>query len=121
MRGFVKGQRARVEKVEAARRLRTGMTQAEQVFWERVRRKGFMGLRIRRQQIIEGFIVDFYCERLGVVIELDGGVHEAQAFADQERDAVLRERGLKVLRFTNDEVLSDVDGVLNMIRSAVKA
>ncbi|MEO6068380.1 MAG: endonuclease domain-containing protein [Gemmatimonadota bacterium] len=93
-------------KIEAARRLRREATPAERTAWEFLRRNGIRGHYFRRQVVVEGFIVDFFCAKLRLVIELDGAVHDAheQAAYDRERDLVLTRRGLRVVRLCNDEV-----------------
>ncbi|TAL39766.1 MAG: DUF559 domain-containing protein, partial [Spirochaetes bacterium] len=76
------------------------MTDAEKIIWELVRNRKFRNLKFRRQQIIDGFIVDFYCEELRLCLEIDGGVHddEEQRKYDRERDAVLAQRGVRIVR-----------------------
>ena len=103
-----------------ARELRHEMTPTEKHFWYFVRRRKYPGYRFRRQQIIDGFIVDFYCSKLNVVIELDGPVHAGQEDYDEARDEVLKRRGLQVLRFSNDEVMRGVEGVVRKIFDACK-
>jgi len=75
------------------------------------------GLKFRRQQIIDGFIVDFYCDSLGLCVEIDGGVHETeeQKNYDKLRDEALAIRSLKILRLKNEEVLGDKDLVIEKI------
>jgi very-short-patch-repair endonuclease len=116
-KGIIRNQRVTSKKVELSRELRRGITEAEKAFWEMVRGKKFHGLKFWRQQIIDGFIVDFYCDSLGLCVEIDGSVHdtEEQSEYDKERDEVLAQRGLKVLRFTNDVVLDDQDAVVEML------
>ena len=70
-----------------------------------------------RQQVIDGFIADFYCAKLRIVVEIDGGVHEQQKDYDRLRDEILQRRQLRVLRFSNEEVISDIHGVLDKIAS----
>jgi very-short-patch-repair endonuclease len=91
------------------------MTPAECVLWEAVRGNRLAGLRFRRQQVIDGFIVDFYCHAARLVIEIDGGIHEAQQGHDIARDQILAGRALRVIRFTNDDVLNDLQDVLRQI------
>jgi very-short-patch-repair endonuclease len=98
-----------------AREMRTNPTPAEDRLWQRLRRQQINGLRFRRQQVFEGFIVDFYCPEAHLVIEVDGDVHELQADYDEARTAVLEGLGLRVLRFRNDEVFENIDGVLTVI------
>ncbi|MBI3971741.1 MAG: endonuclease domain-containing protein [Chloroflexi bacterium] len=113
--GVIAGQQVGRTKLEAARRLRRESTPAERVLWERIRGHRLFGMGFRRQQIIGRFIVDFYCHAAAPVIEVDGAVHAAQADADAERDAILASRGLRILRFAYDEVLTDIDSVLARI------
>src|SRR6478609_58989 len=93
-------------KIEAARRLRRESTLAEQAAWAIVRRGGVDGRHFRRQQVVEGFIVDLFCANLRLVIELDGAVHDdpERARLDHERDELLRRRGLHVVRLRNELV-----------------
>lgn len=112
---IVRGQRVDDEKVRFARRLRREMTPAEKVLWECLRRNQLDGLHFRRQQVIAGFIADFYCHAAGVVVELDGGIHTLQREADAERDLVFAGLGLTVLRIRNDEVFESRPAVLSRI------
>ena len=115
-RNIVIGQRVTQEKKELAVRLRQNMTPAEEVLWSELRTNRHGGWHFRRQQIIDGFIVDFYCHAASLVIEVDGGVHEKQKEYDHERDAVLLARGLKIIRFSNDQVMEDTQSILAEIR-----
>jgi len=72
-----------------------------------------LGVRFRRQQVIAGFIVDFYCHKAALVVEVDGDVHDLQQEEDAKREKALRELGLRIIRFGNDEI------VKNASRSAV--
>ena len=117
-RNIVVGQKVDAAKVQRAKDLRRAMTDAERMLWERLRGSRLQGLHFRRQQIIDGFIADFYCHAASLVVEVDGDVHGAQAAYDAERDRVLSRRGLRVLRVGNDEVQGDLDGVLRRIAKA---
>lgn len=101
-----------------AKQLRREMTPAERKLWQRLRANRLEGFHFRRQQIIDGYIVDFYCHAVGLVIEIDGGIHLEQEAYDRERDAHLTRRGLNVLRFFNTEVEREMDSVLAMILHA---
>jgi very-short-patch-repair endonuclease len=114
---LIRGQRVSAVKVERARELRRGMTPAEKLLWERLRGGSFDGLRWRRQQVIDGFIVDFYCHAARLVVELDGAVHNQQAEYDSARDTALAARHLLIVRFTNTEVETDITNVLARIHS----
>ncbi|MBI3742955.1 MAG: endonuclease domain-containing protein [Chloroflexi bacterium] len=114
-RGVVRGQRVDHVKQERAQALRHEMTPAESVLWEQLRKNRLDGLHFRRQQVIEGFIVDFYCDTAALAVELDGEVHGNQQDYDRERDAVLNGKGIKVLRFANAQVTVDLEFVLGAI------
>ena len=92
---------------QSARRLRSDLTDAEQVLWKRIRRKQIHGVQFYRQKPLLNFIVDFYCAKARLVIELDGGQHFEPEYLqkDIERDKALEELGLRVLRFDNRQVL----------------
>jgi len=97
------------------------MTREETILWARLRGRRLAGLDFRRQHVIEGFVVDFYCHAADVVVEVDGPVHDQQAGYDAERDAILAAHDLLILRVTNADVQRDLDGVLNRIRAACLA
>ncbi len=102
---------------QPSRDLRNNMTDAEQLLWQRLRRKQILGLQFYRQKPILNFIVDFYCPSVSLVIECDGGQHFTVEGleADRVRDEALAQLGLKVLRFDNGKVLRDIDEVVEMI------
>lgn len=102
-------------KLAVAKKLRREMTPAEAYFWKEVKGNKLKGLHFGRQQIIDGFIADFYCDKLKLVVEIDGGVHEKQKDYDVERDRIIKTHNIKVLRFTNEEVLKDIENVLGKI------
>ena len=97
------------------------MTDAENTLWLKLRRKQLKGHPFYRQKIIGKYIVDFYCPRANLVIELDGGQHysERGQAKDRARDDVLRERRIKVLRFSDREVFENMDGVMQRIWSCL--
>jgi very-short-patch-repair endonuclease len=113
--GVVTGQRVHEVKLLRARELRREMTPEEQALWRCLRRSQFAGHHFRRQQVIEGFIVDFYCHAAGLIVEVDGPAHDDQTDYDEERDQILSARGLRILRFSNDAVQRDIAGVLSEI------
>jgi very-short-patch-repair endonuclease len=104
--------------VQRAKDLRRDMTAEERLLWSRLRANQVSGHHFRRQQIIDGFIVDFYCHSASLVIEVDGGVHQNQTAYDAERDTVLASRGLTIIRVTNDEVRRALAGVVARIAAA---
>jgi leucyl-tRNA synthetase len=107
-------------KVEIARRLRREMTDAERLLWSALRGKS-LGCRVRTQHVILGWIVDFYIASAGVVIEVDGDMHDLQIDEDQRRTLALEAEGLHVLRVRNDAVLHALPDVIARIVDAVTA
>jgi len=103
---------------ENAKILRKHMTSSEQKLWNHLKGKQILGLRFRPQHPIDTYIADFYCHPIKLVIEVDGGYHILfdQKEYDIEREAVLIELGIKVVRYTNDEVEKDIDFVINQIK-----
>jgi very-short-patch-repair endonuclease len=104
-----------------AQELRRQMTPSETKLWDRLRANRLEGFHFRRQQIIDGYIVDFYCHSVGLVVEVDGDIHLKQEDYDQYRDAHLRELGLTVLRFPTSEVEHNLDSVLFSILETCRA
>ena len=99
------------------------MTQAEKVFWHLVRGRKLFGLKFRRQQIIDGFIIDFYCDSLKLCVEIDGDVHdsEEQERYDEFRDQALALRGLATIRFSNEEIIQHKNAVIKKLYSYIDA
>ena len=114
-RNIVIGQKVNPIKIQRAKELRLRMTEAEKILWHHLRTNKLNGLHFRRQQVIDGFIVDFYCHAAGVAIEVDGSVHLQQVEYDAMRDQVLSLRGLRILRITNEEVKHNLKEVLARI------
>ena len=115
VKNIVIGQKITSEKRQRAKELRHNMTPEEKLLWHELRTNKLAGWHFRRQQVIDGFIVDFYCHAASLIVEIDGGIHEAQKEQDAERDTHLFSRGFRVLRVTNDEVNNDLQGVLRKI------
>jgi len=101
--------------------LRKNMTDAENMLWLKLRRKQLKGGQFYRQKIIGKYIVDFYCPKANLVIELDGGQHysETGQAKDRTRDDGLREMGIKVLRFSDRDVFENIGGVMEGIWSCL--
>ena len=100
-----------------ARELRNNPTDAEHRLWQQLRNSQIEGVKFRRQQPIEMYIVDFVSfDKRIVIIELDGGQHAEAGRKDQQRDACLAMNGFSVLRFWNNEVFENLEGVLESIR-----
>lgn len=105
--------------IDRANALRKEMTEAEQTLWSRIRKRQIKGLKFRRQHPINQFVADFYCHEKKLVIEVDGGCHdgETQSERDEQRTFELKKLGIKVLRFRNEEVTDDMDGVIEKIKA----
>lgn len=97
--------------------LRNNLTDAEQLLWFRLRRKQILNLQFYRQKPIAGYIVDFYCAAVNLVIELDGSQHGEvnHQINDEIRDEVMNSLNLLVLRFDNHQVMRHVDSVVSVI------
>ncbi len=104
-----------------AQQMRHQPTPAENRLWQTLRHHRFGNLHFRRQHPIDRFIVDFYCSELKLVIEVDGEIHDYTAEEDAYRQAYLEALGLRVLRFSNDEVLKSTDAVVSRIAEVVTA
>jgi very-short-patch-repair endonuclease len=112
---------------ELSRQLRKSQTEAELCFWERVRKRKFLGLRFIRQHPIffeyygkeRYYIADFYCHEQKLVVEIDGPIHEKQIEEDELRDFIMNNLGIRVLRFKNEEIVNDMSDVLARISTAV--
>ena len=104
--------------MQRAKVLRRHMTDAEKTLWQHLRANRLHGLHFRRQQVIDGFIVDFYCHAAGLVVEVDGAIHPEHPESDAQRDRILSARGLRVLRIRNEEISQDLPEVLNRIAAA---
>ena len=120
VKNIIPGQKVAKEKLQRARELRQEMTPAEKFLWQELRGNK-LGVHFRRQQVIAGFIVDFYCHEAGLVIELDGDIHEGetQKETDANRDKVLAELGLRIIRFRNEEILMGLSQVVGRIQELI--
>ena len=115
VRGDLKGKMLRYNKSlkECSRSLRVNMTEAERLLWEKIRGKQLKGCQFYRQKTIGSYIVDFYCPRAKLVIELDGGQHYSSEVKakDRAREGCMKGIGLRVLRFSDKEVFNNTQGV----------
>jgi len=110
------------------RELRNNPTKAERILWERLRRKKICGKKFLRQfpffHDITGkesfFVGDFYCHEKKLVVELDGKYHKYRLKEDEERTRILNHLGLRVIRFTNEEVINNIDYVLSEIKKCIR-
>ena len=106
---------AKVDVFEKARLLRENMTIAEKLLWERLN-KNQLGVRFKPQHPVDIFIVDFYCHKYKLVVEVDGKYHENNIDYDMGRTAELERFDLKVIRFTNEQVINDIENVIDEIK-----
>jgi very-short-patch-repair endonuclease len=106
---------------QLSRQLRENMTDAEKHLWTKVRMKQLKGYQFYRQKPIGDYIVDFFCPRAKLVIEIDGSHHLVSETIeyDRIRDDYLSSLGLRVLRFTNTEVLTNIEGVVESIENKI--
>jgi len=104
------------ELTNLAKKLRKSPTEAESILWSRLRARQVEGTKFKRQQPIEGYIVDFVSFEKRMIIELDGGQHAEEHEKDGIRGGILEENGFRILRFWNNEIFENLDGVLETIR-----
>jgi len=102
--------------LDNAKALRGNQTDAEQILWYHLRAHRFMGKKFKRQKPIGRYVVDFVCLEEKLIIELDGGQHADHEDYDQVRDTWLRNEGYALLRFWNNQVMQELEGVLEQIR-----
>ena len=102
-----------------ARKLRKNLTDAERHLWRHLRRRQSDGFKFRRQAPIGRYVVDFFCPDAELIVEIDGGQHADQMEYDANCTEWLESRGYRVLRFWNNEVLENTEGVIETIRAAL--
>lgn len=119
-KNIIVGQKVDDVKVQRAKELRREPTDEEKLLWQYLRKNRLGGFHFRRQQVIQGFIVDFYCHKAGLVVEVDGGVHEDQIEYDLERDKVLEGLDLRIIRVKNEEIQNNLQSVLAVIEAACR-
>jgi len=109
------------ETLRAAHILRRSMTKAEAVLWKKLRDRNVFSIKFRRQHPVYNFIVDFYSHEYKLVIEVDGDIHndEIASQYDLGRTEVLNNFGLKVIRFTNNQILCSLDSVIEKIQREI--
>ena len=103
-------------KILRARELRKEQTSTEQKLWPYLRDRNFLAKKFRRQHIIDGFILDFYCPDAKLAIELDGPIHARRVEYDRMRQQIIEESGITVLRFKNKEIDKNLKSVLKTIK-----
>ncbi|HOO82797.1 MAG TPA: ribosome maturation factor RimM [Alphaproteobacteria bacterium] len=103
--------------VKTARTLRKNQTDAEKLLWSKLRNRQFENLKFRRQHPVPPYVADFYCEDLKLIVEIDGGQHTPEK--DRERQKYIEDQGYKIIRFWNNDVLSNIDGVLEKLSLSI--
>jgi very-short-patch-repair endonuclease len=119
VKNIIPGQTVTKEKLQRAKELRREMTPTEKILWQELRGNK-LGVHFRRQQVIAGFIVDFYCHKAALVIEVDGDIHDLQQEEDARREKILSEMGLRIVRFRNEEVVKNLSAVMGKVRELAK-
>jgi very-short-patch-repair endonuclease len=103
-----------------ARMLRNNMTLSEILLWNKLKQKQMMGYDFHRQKPIDEYVVDFFCPKLSLVVEIDGESHEGKLAKDSERQQQIERYGVHFLRFPDDEVKANLDGVAEEIRKWIE-
>jgi very-short-patch-repair endonuclease len=101
--------------------LRKNMTLAEKILWKKLKNRNIFNVKFRKQHPVWIFVVDFYCHEYKLVIEVDGEIHNEEEFKEHDlnRTAELNKFGLKVLRFTNDQILFNIDSIITEIHKNI--
>ncbi|MFH1576827.1 MAG: endonuclease domain-containing protein [Candidatus Margulisiibacteriota bacterium] len=107
-------------KKQFARTLRKEQTKAEKTVWELIRKRKFHGFKFRRQHVVEGFILDFYCHELRLGIEVDGSVHLKRKDYDQLRQEIIESEDIRLIRITNKDIMENSKkGILEQIKKMI--
>lgn len=96
--------------------LRKHPTKTEEIVWKILRNRKFLDLKFRRQHVIKGYVVDFFCKELNLAVEIDGKIHEKQKSYDEMRQSILVNSGINIVRVTNSEMMESFNILLNRIR-----
>ncbi|MGN8055800.1 endonuclease domain-containing protein [Pedobacter sp. 22163] len=109
---------ANLKLFEFSKALRKNQTEAEEIMWQCLRNRKILNFKFRRQHPVHKFIADFYCHEAKLIVEIDGGIHnhhENQEY-DQNRTDELKEIGITIIRFTNEDVNNNLNEVINVIK-----
>jgi very-short-patch-repair endonuclease len=120
--GLIFLQKTSDDKISRARKLRKKMTEAERVLWFYLRDRRLCGLKFRRQQIMDGYIADFFCHEKKLLIEVDGGIHntEPQKVIDARKESAALSRGLHIVRIENKEIMHSIKVCLKKLEEFMK-
>jgi len=111
--------RSKRETVYASRYLRKNETKTEEKLWRYLSKRGMIRAKFRRQHPIDQFILDFYCPSRKLAIEIDGDIHDYQKEYDIIRQRIIEAKGIKVIRFTNNQIIYSIDSVLKSIKQNI--
>ena len=121
--GIIRNQKINPKKLELARRFRKNPTESEDMVWQMLRNRQIRNLKWRRQQVIDGFIADFYCAELNVVLEIDGSIHDDEEVKeyDEFRTSVFASKGIRVYRLKNEDcdkkhLIELIETIINSVR-----
>ena len=106
---------------ELAKNNRKKPTTGEEIIWKEILMKRKTGYKFLRQKPINRFILDFYCSEINLAIEIDGSSHDKKKYYDEARDVFLKQVGIKTIRFTNDEVMDDIENVKRKIMNFISS
>jgi len=111
-----------INKLTIAREFRNNPTHAESTLWNAIKRDQILGYRFRRQYVVAGFILDFYCPRLRLAIEVDGEIHNLSAnqIKDAGRENIIKQNNINIIRFTNKEIEENIITVLTNLKKYIK-
>ncbi len=111
-----------INKLTIAREFRKNPTRAENILWNAIKRDQISGYRFRRQYVVAGFIIDFYCPKLRLGIEVDGEIHnlDSNKIKDLERENIINQYNINIIRFTNKEIENRILTVLNNLKTKIK-
>ncbi len=112
--------RQRPDSIDRARELRRNETEAERRLWRAIRDRQLSGAKFRRQVPLASYVADLACFESRLIIEIDGGQHADHRAYDEQRSRTLIAQGYRVLRFWNNEIMENLDGVLETIQTALK-
>ena len=101
--------------------LRHNLTAAEKILWEKIKKRQLGGMHFRRQHPYGIYVIDFFCDKANLAVEVDGDIHLFKCEYDRERTRYLESSGLKVLRFRNEEVETDIENVIDQILNCLGA
>ena len=103
--------------LNCARQLRLDSTREEEIVWNLLRNRQFLNLKFRRQHVISGFVIDFYCAELKLAIEIDGPIHDDRQEYDKARQQLIEQRGLTFIRISNDDVKNNINHLFERIKN----